>query len=137
MYSHILVAVGYGEGQEAGQALQAARALLRDGGEVTLLHVMEPAPVFALSYLPEGWDEDMRAAIGAEMGQMARGFDTAQVVVTEGDPAHEILDHATTHGVDCIIVASHRPGTLGLMLGSTATKIVTRAQCAVHVARRA
>lgn len=137
MYHHILIAVGYGEGQDAGQAVAAARALAHAEAQVTLIHVMEPAPLFALTYLPEGWDDDMRAALGAELGQIARGFARGHVAVTEGDPATEILDYAATHGVDCIIVASHRPGTLGLMLGSTAAKIVNRAQCAVHVARRA
>lgn len=136
MYDHILIAIAHDEGQDAEQSLAAARALANQGAEVTLLHVMEPAPVFTLSYLPQGWHEDMRAAIGAEMGRLAEGFEKAQIVVTEGAPAHDILDYAGTHGVDCIILTSHRPGTQGLFLGSTASKVVSRAQCAVHVVRR-
>ncbi len=137
MYHHILIAVAYDDGQGATRAVQAALSLSAADAEVTLLHVMEPAPMFAMSYLPEGWAADMRSAIAAELGQLAEAFPKAQIVVTEGDAAHDILDHAATHGVDCIILTSHRPGTKGVFLGSTASKVVGRAQCSVHVVRRA
>jgi nucleotide-binding universal stress UspA family protein len=137
MYSHILVAIAHDPSLEASAALAVAKALSAPVAEVTLLHVMEPPPAFALSYMPEGWQRDLRAAIAAEMGILAKQFPKAQVVVTEGEPAYDILDHAELHGVDCIVLTSHRPGTRGLFLGSTASKVVNRAQCAVHVARPA
>jgi universal stress protein F len=136
MYHHILIAVAYDEGQSAARAVKVALSLCSDDAEVTLLHVMEPAPPFTLSYLPEGWDANMRHAIAAELGKLAEAFPKAQVAVTEGDAAQDILDHAQTHGVDCIILTSHRPGTAGLFLGSTASKVVSRAHCSVHVVRR-
>lgn len=137
MYHHILIAVAYDEGQSAARAVRATLALCAPDAQVTLLHVMEPAPLFALSYMPEGWRADLRSAIAAELDKLAEEFPNAQVVVTEGDAAHDILDHAATHGVDCIVLTSHRPGTQGLFLGSTAAKVVGRAQCGVHVVRRA
>ncbi|MGL4415741.1 universal stress protein [Roseinatronobacter monicus] len=136
MYSHILVTVAYEAAQDAAPSLDIAKALLAPGGQITLMHVMEPAPVFALSYLPEGWREDMRSAIEADMAKLAEGLDNAAIVVVEGDAAHEVLEHARAQRVACIIIASHRPGTQSLLLGSTASKVVARAQCAVHVARR-
>lgn len=136
MYSNILVTVAYEGGKDAAPSLEIAKALLTAGGQITLMHVMEPAPVFALSYLPEGWREEMRDAIEADMIRMAEGLDNAATVVAEGDAAHEVLEHARAQRVDCIVISSHRPGTQSLLLGSTASKVVARAQCAVHVARR-
>lgn len=136
MYSHILVTVAYEAAKDAAPSLEIAKALLTPGGQITLMHVMEPAPVFALNYLPEGWREEMRDAIEADMSHMAEGLSGAASVVSEGDAAHEILEHARAQRVDCIVIASHRPGTQGLLLGSTASKVVARVQCAVHVARR-
>lgn len=136
MYNHLLITVAYHEGQDADQSLKIARKLAAPGARFTLLHVMEPAPVFALSYLPEGWREEMRSAIEADLVHLAEGLENAASVVTEGDAAHEILDFANLQGVDCIVISSHRPGTQSLILGSTASKVVGRAQCAVHVARR-
>ncbi|ATX67126.1 universal stress protein [Roseinatronobacter bogoriensis] len=136
MYSHILVTVAYEAEKDAAPSLEIAKALLAPGGQITLIHVMEPAPVFALSYLPEGWRDEMHDAIEADMRRMAEGLSGAATVVAEGDAAHEILEHARAQRVDCIVIASHRPGTQNLLLGSTASKVVARAQCAVHVARR-
>ena len=136
MYSHILVTVAYDEGHDASPSLAVAKTLLSPGGQISLIHVMEPAPVFALNYLPDGWREDLRTAIEADLTGLAADFENAAAVVAEGDAAHEVLEHARAQSVDCIVIASHRPGTQSLLLGSTATKVVSRAQCAVHVVRR-
>ncbi len=137
MYKNILVTVAYEAEHDATPSLEIAKALADPDARLTLMHVMEPAPVFALNYMPEGWQEDLRRAIEADLGRLAGplGQDVS-IVVTEGDPAHEVLEHARAQRVDCIVVASHRPGTQSLLLGSTASKIVGRAQCSVHVARR-
>jgi len=137
MYSNILVTVAYEGEHDASPSLKIARVLASEGAAITLIHVMEPAPIFALDYLPDNWRADMRAAITADMETLIAPFEHGRAVIVEGDPAHEVLDYAQANATDCIIVASHRPGTQSLMLGSTANKIVARAPCAVHVARRA
>lgn len=136
MYTHLLITVAYQEGQDADPLLKIARQLAAPDARISLLHVMEPAPIFALSYLPEGWREDLQRAIEEDLARLAQGMENVETIVTEGDAAHEILDFANLQGVDCIVIASHRPGTQSLILGSTASKVVARAQCAVHVARR-
>ncbi len=136
MYHNLLVTVAYDREHDAAPTLAVARALAGAGAQVTLIHVMEPAPVFAIDYLPEGWRDEMRAAVTNDLAALAQSLPNGHVVVAEGDPAHEVLDHAQVHGIDCIVIASHRPGMQALMLGSTAGKVVARAQCAVHVARR-
>ena len=136
MYTHLMITVAYDEGHDVGPALDIAKALAAPDAQITLLHVMEPAPVFAINYLPDGWRESLRNAIEADLAGLAEGLENVAVVVTEGDPAQEILEHARAQSVECIVIASHRPGTQGLFLGSTASKVVARAQCAVHVVRR-
>jgi universal stress protein F len=136
MYSHILVTVAYDEGHNAAPSLAVAKALIAPGGQITLMHVMEPAPVFALNYLPSGWRDEMRSAIETDLAELAADLESVSVVVSEGDAAHEVLEHARAQRVECIVIASHRPGTQSLILGSTASKVVARAQCAVHVIRR-
>jgi nucleotide-binding universal stress UspA family protein len=56
-------------------------------------------------------------------------------VVIEGHSGRSILDHAAENDVDCIIIASHRPGMQDYFLGSTAAQVVRHATCAVHVVR--
>lgn len=136
MYSNLLVTVAYDKGHDLGPALGIARALAAPDAQITLIHVMEPAPLFALDYLPAGWRDDLRAAIEADLASLAASVGGASYIVTEGQAATEILETARAQLCDCIIIASHRPGTTPIGLGSTATKVVGRAQCAVHVARR-
>ena len=46
-----------------------------------------------------------------------------------------IIDFATSSGIDCIVIGSHRPGLSDYFLGSTASRVVRHAPCAVHVFR--
>ncbi|WP_170501927.1 universal stress protein, partial [Ruegeria atlantica] len=38
-------------------------------------------------------------------------------------------------GIDCIVLASHKPGMKDFFLGSTAALVVRHARCSVHVLR--
>ena len=48
MYKNILVPVAYETGHDAKAELAAARKLVAPGGVITLLHVMDPVPFFAV-----------------------------------------------------------------------------------------
>ncbi|WP_245271088.1 universal stress protein [Hoeflea phototrophica] len=50
-------------------------------------------------------------------------------------PGSTIVEYAAAHEIDCIIIASHRPGLQDCFLGSTASRVVRHAKCAVHVIR--
>jgi universal stress protein A len=58
--------------------------------------------------------------------------------VCEGPPVEEIVDYATDHNIDLIVIATHGRGWLAhLLLGSVAEKVVRKAPCpvmAVHLA---
>jgi nucleotide-binding universal stress UspA family protein len=49
-----------------------------------------------------------------------------------GNPPFDIVNYATEHGIDLIIVGTHgRGGFMHLLLGSCAEKVVRKAQCPV------
>lgn len=133
MYSNILVPVAYEPGIDAKAELAAARQLASPGGQVTLLHVMDPVPVFAIDYMPQGWREGLVGAIEADLARQAETVPGGRTAVLEGDPARAILEYAEAEGIDCIVLATHRIDTS--LYGSTAARVVRYAPCAVHLLR--
>jgi universal stress protein F len=135
MYRRILVPVAFDREHKPEAALAVARVLAAEGAEVTVLHVMEEAPPYALSFIPEDYLHDLKRAIAAEMEGYVAGFANGRAVLAEGHAAATILHWAEDHEVDCIVIASRRPGIQDRILGSTASYVVGRAHCAVHVVR--
>jgi hypothetical protein len=54
-------------------------------------------------------------------------------VVMSGHPGSTIVEYAAAHEIDCIIIASHRPGLQDDFPGSNAGRVVRHAKCAVPV----
>lgn len=135
MYKHILVPVSFEEGRDSAGALDVAKVLADDGARITLLHVIERLPSYAISYVPQDYVKNARAAIEGELTRMAEDLPGADTLVIEGHAGRTILDWAEDNTPDCIVIASHRPGMQNLLLGSTATQVVRHAACAVHVIR--
>ena len=135
MYKNILVPIALEHERDTGAAMDIAHRLLAEGGKITALHVMEAIPGYATQYLPEGYKtsrhDEMLAALKAELG----GVKDVKPEVISGNAGRAIVDYATDHDVDCIVVASHRPGLQDYLLGSTAARVVRHAVCAVHVLR--
>lgn len=135
MYKNILVPVSFEADRNAREALEIGKALSAPEATITLLHVMEHLPQYATEYLPPDHMEKARADISSGLEALASGVAGAEVVVVEGHSARTILDYAEDAGVDCIVIASHRPGMQDYFLGSTAARVVRHAKCAVHVVR--
>jgi len=135
MYKNILVPVALDHGPHTGEALSIAGELLDQGGRITALNVLEAVPSYVTQYLPEGQErkthDDAVTALKAELGGVAN---VTPVVVT-GHAGRTIVEFAQEHGIDCIVIASHRPGLQDYFLGSTAARVVRHAPCAVHVVR--
>lgn len=91
MYRNILVPVAYEPARDHGTAIEVARRLAAPGATVTLLHVMDEAPAFAIDYLPVGWREELRSAIETDLAGQVTGVENGQVAVTEGDAGRTIL----------------------------------------------
>ncbi len=135
MYKNILVPIALEHERDTGAAMDVAHRLLAEGGQITALHVMEALPGYTTQYLPANYadtrHDEMLAALKAELG----GVKDVKPAVVTGHAGTTIVEYAADHDIDCIVVASHRPGLQDYLLGSTAARVVRHAGCAVHVIR--
>ncbi|TDK42149.1 universal stress protein [Antarcticimicrobium luteum] len=135
MYHNILIPVSFDSDRDVTAPMKLAEVLATPEAQVTLLHVVEHIPGYAISYMPEDYLAEARQAIQQELEDMAAKLPNARAVVIEGHSGRSILEWAEINKPDLIIIASHRPGMSDLLLGSTAAQVVRHAQCAVHVVR--
>ncbi len=135
MYKHILVPVAFDHAYDGYNPLDVARRLSGPDTRISLLHVMEEIPAYAISYLPIDYRNESREAIRTELSARLEGVPNADAWVVDGHAGRTILDWAEEHGADLIVMASHHPGLGDYLLGSTAARVVRHAQCAVHVMR--
>lgn len=135
MYQNILVAVALDQTQHLAETLKIARALSEDDAKITALNVIEEIPTFIANEMPPevianrkpSAEEELRSALG-------EATDVAAVVVFR-HAGQSILGFAEENAIDCVVIASHKPGLQDFFLGSTAQRVVRHAQCAVHVLR--
>lgn len=135
MYQNILVPISFDADRDTSAPLKLAQLLASPEANITLLHVVEHIPGYAISYMPEDYLKATRDAIQEQLDEMAGPLPNAAGVVIEGHSGRSILDWAESNSPDLIIIASHRPGMQDLLLGSTASQVVRHAACAVHVVR--
>lgn len=134
MYSKILVPLSLEHGL-ASRALEAARYLKSENGEIIALHVYEPLSDSVRSYVSR---EDVTNALNEARRNLAERIGSAtdvKPVLLEGHSGRAITDYAGQIGVDCIVLGSHKPGLRDHFLGSTASRVVRHAPCSVHVLR--
>ncbi|MBI1493545.1 MULTISPECIES: universal stress protein [Rhodobacterales] len=135
MYTNIIVALSLEHGISE-KALAAARVLLTDGGTITAVHVYEPPNSSVMAFLEDDAEKKAREKAMAELSERVQGHDDVTPVLLKSPSAGgEITEYARTHGTDCIVMASHKPGMKDFFLGSTAARVVRHAGCAVHVMR--
>ncbi len=135
MYSNVLVPLAPDHGAVRDGAMEVARALLKPGGRITVLTVLEAIPAYVAQYLPVDQAERNRAEMAAELAAEFAGQADVATEVRHGHAAQAILDAADEGGHDCIVIASHKPGMQDYFLGSTAARVVRHARCGVHVLR--
>jgi nucleotide-binding universal stress UspA family protein len=135
MYKNILVPIALDHERDTKAALELAHKLLDEGGKITALHVVEQIPGYAGVHLPPDLIAKRRKEAKAELAEEIAGQEYVEPVMINGHSGRSIVDYAKNHNVDCIIVASHRPGLQDYFLGSTAALVVRHAPCAVHVVR--
>src|SRR6056297_1430689 len=98
MYKNILVPISFDNDRDAAGAISVARTLGGDAARVTLLHVMEQIPVYAISYMPQDYLTESRQAIQAELDDMAAPVPNATGLVVDGHSGRTILDWAKANG---------------------------------------
>lgn len=135
MYSNILVPIAFEQGRDTQKALKIAKSLASDGAQITALHVIEEVPSYVAQYLPEGQLEKNIEEITAMLKESIGAIEGISLMVVAGHAGHTIVDVATKSKIDCIVIASHRPGLQDYFLGSTAARVVRHAPCSVHVVR--
>lgn len=134
MYNKVIVSLSleHGIGE---RAIETARALVAEGGEILAVHVYEPLQGSASAYVSEA--DVAKAVKAAELALADRVKDALDVttVLLKGHSGRAITDYAVDNKADCIVVGSHQPGLRDYFLGSTAARIVRHAPCSVHVLR--
>jgi nucleotide-binding universal stress UspA family protein len=113
------------------------------GGELTLLHVLEPDSVTGLMAVPEAtaFVESDIVAAGKNLRTLIASVSNAKIKqphwkIRAGLPSHEIIEAAREMDVDLIIVATHGyTGWKHFCIGSTAERVVRAAPCPVLVVR--
>lgn len=135
MYKNVLIPVSFDEEDKTAKALQLVERLGDPDTKVTLLHVMERVPVYAISYIPDDYLSESRASIEKDLADRAASVPNAHAAVIEGHAGSGILEFVDENGVDLVIIASHRPGVQDYFLGGTAAHVVRHARCSVHVVR--
>jgi nucleotide-binding universal stress UspA family protein len=135
MYNHILVPISFDEEDKTERALALTRLLGSETARVTLLHVMERVPVYAISYIPDDYLNESRGTIERDLEARAATLPNASAAVIDGHAGSGILEWLEENDVDCVIIASHDPGVTDYFLGGTAAHVVRHAKCSVHVVR--
>lgn len=134
MYEKILVPMALDHGISE-QTMAVARALLAPNGRITALHVHEAPQGSVSAYLDEGVAQAAFDEARMKVEARVAGQPDVTPLTVKGHSGRTIVDEAARLGSDCIVLASHKPGLIDYLLGSTAARVVRHAGCAVHVVR--
>jgi nucleotide-binding universal stress UspA family protein len=136
MYKNVLVAIALDDEHQGEVAVALAKALQDPDGGITFLHVIENVPSYVAVQITAGLIDETRDKAIAELQKIAETAGiTAQISVEYGHSGRTIVDYARDHDINCIVIASHRPGLQDYLIGSTASRVVRHASCSVHVIR--
>ena len=135
MYDNILVPADFAHDVQTIESLQKADQLLSNG-KITLLHVLDDIPAYALIELPDGIELDHISGAKKDLQAIAdKAGVKVEVEVRKGGSYANIIESSEENNSGLIIINSHRPGLKDYLLGSTAAKVVRHAQCPVLVER--
>ncbi len=135
MYKNILVPVALDKDHDTQASFEAARLLANANAEFTVLHVQEPIPAYVASQIPEEVLANTRKELQEGLHRNAAELPGAKPRLISGSAGRAIVDFANENDIDCIVLASHKPGIENLFIGSTANRVVHHAKCSVHVIR--
>ncbi|KIC47406.1 universal stress protein [Ruegeria sp. ANG-S4] len=135
MYKKVLVPMAL-DHDISQHTLEVARALSETGAEIIALHVYELPQGSVSTYLDKSIVEEAFQRSRNALLNKTEGLEGVKAEIVKGHTARTIIDYANDNGVDCIVIGSHKPGLSDYFLGSTASRVVRHAHCAVHVHRR-
>ncbi|MBW4656052.1 MAG: universal stress protein [Kaiparowitsia implicata GSE-PSE-MK54-09C] len=122
-------------------ALREAIDFTADPTRVYVLHVVphleatDPGMIWqSESVSNDSRKEHVQQAFDSKMEEM--GLSGVHFSTAIGDPSSEIIDYATTQGIDLIVLPSKgKTGIERFLLGSVAERVVRHAHCPVLVLR--
>jgi len=135
MHKHILIPVAIDHEPMVARKIEVARALLSPGGRITLVTVLEQISGFVAEFVTTREENHLTKRLLGRLEAVTGGASDIKVKVITGKPGVEIARYARDNGCDLIVVGSQAPGASEYMLGSTASRVVRRASCSVHVLR--
>jgi nucleotide-binding universal stress UspA family protein len=134
MYQKILVSLALNHGYSM-KALELARGLKAEGGEIIAVHAFEPVHTSVSLFVDDELVKKARDSSEDELRKRIGDADDVQIKLLTGTAGSMVTAYAKEVGVDCIILGSHKPGLKDFFLGSTAARIMRYAPCSVHVLR--
>ncbi|UWQ93906.1 universal stress protein (plasmid) [Rhodobacteraceae bacterium M382] len=135
MYNNVLVALSLEHGISE-VALAAARNLVSNGGKITAAHIHEPPNKQSMYYMEQGVTEKSYQKAKAGLTDRLRTeTDVSSIIIESQSAGRALTEYANKNNIDCIVLASHKPGMKEFFLGSTAALVVRHAHCTVHVLR--
>ncbi len=81
---------------------------------------MEAIPTYARAEVPGNILADKQQEMAHALTEAAKGLAGSKAQLISGHSGQAILNYAEANDIDCIIIASHRPGLEDYFLGSTA-----------------
>jgi nucleotide-binding universal stress UspA family protein len=140
-WARVLCPIDFSDGSQQATEL-AAELVESDGGEITLLHVVELASSYFEAPQADAFLRELDARSAAKLEEWATQLraKTSVRVKTRlrlGNPGEQILATLDDGAFDLVVTGSHgRTGLKRAVLGSVAEKIVRYAACPVVVARK-
>jgi nucleotide-binding universal stress UspA family protein len=133
------IVVGADGSQEAQRALQLALRLRGDGARVLALSVAEVHHAWRTGLEAGDWTRWLRAAaeeVSLECRRELQGVPNSSARVVDGRPEDVLLVAARSRQADLIVVGARRGGrAMGLVFGSTATRVARESSCSVLISR--
>ena len=141
MFKEILLPLDLND--PAGQERAVSTAVGLAKTYASRLHVMTIVPSFGEGFVTSFFPADYQEKAVAATNERLHGFVRERIpegvpvqhVVACGTIYEEILDFAKKHGIDLIVMASHRPELSDYLLGPNAARVTRHAACSVMVVR--
>jgi len=141
MFNKILIPVDLEHTQSASRAIKLAL----DEAEISnaQIFVMTVAPGFGMPLVASFFDEETVNKAMDEVSRHLRKFVAESIpekfhpktIVTQGNPAEQVLKQARINDIDLIVISSHDTEFEQVFLGSCSAKVVRHAKCTVFVAK--
>ena len=135
MPKSILIPVALDHEPLVDAKIATAREMLKPGGTITLLTVLEQIPGFTAEFVTVKSENHLTAKVMENLEKLAAGAPEISCEVTTGKPGIRITEVAQEIGADLIIVGAHHPSAVDYFMGSTAARVARRATCSVLVQR--